>query len=151
MAIPLLAGCDIRGRDITADTLLTQRALAQYIVEHGAHYHFTVKGNQPALQAAIALYFEQRGAPAYAETPTLAHGRIACRCNYDEDRSRIRTGHGPANVSRLRHFALGVLKSFQKPGQAIASMLRRLGRRPRIVLDYLRLTANSGATRVGAA
>jgi hypothetical protein len=44
-----------------------------------------------------------------------------------------------------------VLKSFQKPGEAIASMLRRLGRRPRIVLDYLRLTANCGATMGGAA
>jgi hypothetical protein len=78
----------------------------------------SAKGNQPALQAAIALYFEQRGAPAYAETPTLAHGRIECRCNYDEDRSRIRTGHGPANVSRLRHFALGVLKSpFRNQGR----------------------------------
>ncbi len=28
MAIPLLANCDIGGKDITADALLTQRALA---------------------------------------------------------------------------------------------------------------------------
>ena len=31
MAIPLLANCDIAGKDITADALLTQRALATYI------------------------------------------------------------------------------------------------------------------------
>lgn len=37
--------------------------------------------------------------------------------NYDEDRIRIRSGHGPANVTRLRRFAVGVLKSFQKPNQ----------------------------------
>ncbi|WP_145960631.1 hypothetical protein [Acidiferrobacter sp. SPIII_3] len=48
MAIPLLAGCELAGRDITADALLTQRALAEHIVRQGAHYHFTVKGNQPA-------------------------------------------------------------------------------------------------------
>ena len=33
MAIPLLAGCDIAGKDITGDALLTQRTLARYIVE----------------------------------------------------------------------------------------------------------------------
>ncbi len=31
--------------------------------------------------------------------------------NYDEDRGRIRTGHGPENVTRLRRFAVGVIKS----------------------------------------
>src|SRR2546429_1734601 len=31
--------------------------------------------------------------------------------NYDEDRSRIRTGHGPENMTRLRHFAISVIKS----------------------------------------
>lgn len=50
MAIPLLAGCDIAGCDITGDALLTQRALASYIVQRQAHYHFTAKGNQPTLQ-----------------------------------------------------------------------------------------------------
>lgn len=69
--------------------------------------------------------------------------------NYDEDRSRIRSGHGPANVTRLRRFAIGVLKSFQKPNQNLPEMMRQLARRPRQVLDYLRLTANSApaATR----
>ncbi len=31
--------------------------------------------------------------------------------NYDEDRSRIRTGYGPENITRLRRFAIGVIKS----------------------------------------
>lgn len=224
MAIPLLVGCNLADRDVTADALLTQRALAEHIVGQGGHYHFTVKGNQPALQNAIALYFKERKACDYAETPTLGHGRIECRriwctgalnaylgfpqvgqcflieretvekktgkrhCevalgitsrssqeaspqrllklnrghwaieakhhkldwNYDEDRSRIRTGYGPENVTRLRRFALGLLKSFQKPGQSIAAMMRKLARRPRMVLDYLRMTANS-ATKAGVA
>ena len=64
--------------------------------------------------------------------------------NYDED--RIRTGRGPENITRLRRFALGVLKPFPKPGQSIAAMMHRLGRRSRPVMDYLRLTSNSHAT-----
>jgi len=29
--------------------------------------------------------------------------------NYDEDRSRIRTGHGPENMTRLRLFELSII------------------------------------------
>ena len=38
MAIPLLASCDIAGKDVTGDALLTQRSLATYVVEQQAHY-----------------------------------------------------------------------------------------------------------------
>ncbi len=31
--------------------------------------------------------------------------------NYDEDRCRIRSGHGPENITRLRRFAISVIKS----------------------------------------
>lgn len=224
MAIPLLSACDISGRDITADALLTQRSLAEYIVSHGGHYHFTAKKNQPTLFQDINKCFEQRGAPDYAEPPSLEHGRIEKRriwsstalndylvfphvgqvflverestekktgkqrreiaigvtsrtpeeCtpqrllelnrghwtiesvhniidwNYDEDRSRIRTGHGPANVTRMRRFAVGVLKSFQKPKQHIPEMLQKLACRTRLVFDYLRMTANSAGKAYSA-
>jgi hypothetical protein len=63
--------------------------------------------------------------------------------NYDEDRSRIRTGFGPENITRLRRFAVGVLKSFQKPRQSIATMMRHLAFNTRLVFDYLRMTQNS--------
>ena len=33
MFIPLLDGIDIKGKDITADALLTQRKLATYVVQ----------------------------------------------------------------------------------------------------------------------
>ena len=47
IAIPLLDCIDIRGKTITADALLTQGALARYLVEERkAHYHFTAKNNQ---------------------------------------------------------------------------------------------------------
>ena len=65
--------------------------------------------------------------------------------NYDEDRSRIRTGFGPENITRLRRFAVGILKSFQKPAHSIAEMMRKLCFRTRLVFDYLRMTQNSSA------
>ena len=61
MFISLVDAISIEGKDITADALLTQRKLAEYLVGRGAHYHFTVKGNQPTLQADIALLFDGRG------------------------------------------------------------------------------------------
>ncbi len=55
-AIPLLDAIDIEGKDITADALLTQRKIAEYLVrERKAHYHFTVKNNQPGLFEDIAF------------------------------------------------------------------------------------------------
>jgi len=217
MAIPLLENCGIAGKDITADALLTQRAIANYVVEQEAHYFFTVKGNQPALERDIALLFEKRGAPDFVEVTPPDHGRIETRSiwcstalngyldfphvgqiflieresvnkktgeqtdetvlgitsrtpqdasperilavnrghwsiesvhyiidwNYDEDRSRIRTGFGPENITRLRRFAVGILKSFQKPYQSIAEMMRKLSFNTRRVFDYLRMTRNS--------
>ena len=217
MAIPLLATCDIAGKDITGDALLTQRAIANYVVEQEAHYFFTVKGNQPTLERDIALLFEKRGAPDFVDVTPPDHGRIETRSiwcstalngyldfphvgqvflieresvnkktgeqtdetvlgitsrtpqeaspervlavnrghwsiesvhyiidwNYDEDRSRIRTGFGPENITRLRRFAVGILKSFQKPHQSIAEMMRNLSFNTRLVFDYLRMTRNS--------
>ncbi|WP_169070161.1 ISAs1 family transposase [Candidatus Accumulibacter contiguus] len=79
MAIPLLKTCDLAGKDITADALLTQRALATYLVEQQAHYHFTGKGNQPTLERDIALLFEKRQKPDFVEITPPDHGRIETR------------------------------------------------------------------------
>ena len=219
MAIPLLETCDMAGKDITGDALLTQRSLATYVVERQADYHFTVKSNQPTLERDIALLFETRGTADFVEVTPPDHGRIETRSiwcstalngyldfpyvgqvflieresihkktgvqsreialgitsrtpqqaspkrvlavnrghwsiesvhyiidwNYDEDRSQIRTGFGPENITRLRRFAVGILKSFQKPAQSIAEMMRKLSFSTRLVFDYLRMTQNSGA------
>ena len=67
MAIPLLASGDIAGKDITGDALLTQRAIATYVVEQQAGYYFTVKSNQPTLESDIALLFEKRAAADFVE------------------------------------------------------------------------------------
>lgn len=218
MFIPLVDAINIEGKDITADALLTQRKLADYLVGRGAHYHFTVKGNQPTLQADIALLFDDRGVPDYIEVTPPEHGRIETRriwcsaklneyldfprvrqvflierevfhkksqkltvetalgitsrppeqanaqrllainrghwaiensChyiidwNYDEDRSRISKGNGPENITRLRRFAVGIIKCFSDGKTSVAEKMRQLQRNVRLVFDYLRMTLNS--------
>ena len=65
-AIPLLDAIDIQGKEITADALLTQRKIADYLVgQRKAHYHFTVKNNQRGLFQDIALYFNDRQQPDF--------------------------------------------------------------------------------------
>jgi predicted transposase YbfD/YdcC len=63
--------------------------------------------------------------------------------NYDEDRSRIRTDHGPENITRFRRFAIGVIKS--KGVRSVAQKMRELTFNVRLVFDYLRMTENSCA------
>jgi predicted transposase YbfD/YdcC len=62
--------------------------------------------------------------------------------NYDEDRSQIRKGAGPENITRLRRFAISILKSKQK-NQTIAEMMKKLMLNTRAVFDYLKMTGNS--------
>ena len=219
MAIPLLDAIDIEGKDVSADALLTQRKLADYLVTvRNAHYHFTVKGNQPGLLQDLELYFQDRREPNFVEHTPPDHGRIETRkiwtttelndyldfphvgqafvveryctekktgatsletaygitsrtpeqadpkqvlkvnrghwtiensChyildwNFDEDRSRIRTGYGPENITRLRRFAIGVIKC--KGARSVAQKMRQLTRNARLVFDYLRMTENSCA------
>lgn len=198
---------------------MTQRKIADYLVcQRDAHYHFTVKNNQPGLFQDIALYFKDRQDPDFVDCAPPDHGRIEIRSiwtttelndylnfphvaqafviqrestdkktgehsceiaygitsrppeqadpqrvlatnrghwsienschyiidwNYDEDRSRIRTGHGPENITRLRRFAVGIIKS--KGVRSVAQKMRQLTRNIRLVFDYLRMTENSSA------
>ena len=204
---------------------MTQRKFAAYLVEdRQAHYHFTVKGNQPHLFEDIALYFRDRPQPDFVVGPSLEHGRIETRriwtttalndyldfphvgqafvvereriekktakhsidvaygitsrtpdqanpqqvlqtnrghwsiensChyildwNFDEDRCRIRTGHGPENISRLRRFAVAIIKS--KGLDSVAEKMRQLHRNTRLVFDYLRMSKNTCAATATSA
>ena len=217
MAIPVLNTINIKGKDVTADALLTQRKIAEYlVVERHAHYHFTVKGNQRGVLEDVALWFQNRKKPDFVQHTPPDHGRIETRkiwtttelndyldfpcvgqafaierkfihkksgkcsrevaygitsrtaeqadparllnvnrghwtiensChyiidwNYDEDRSRIRTGYGPENITRMRRFAIGIIKA--KKVRSVAQKMRELTRNVRLVFDYLRMTANS--------
>ena len=221
-AVPLLDAIDIQGKEITADALLTQRKIADYLVQdRKAHYHFTVKNNQPGLFQDIALYFKDRKEPDFVLCDPPDHGRIEIRkiwttcklnkylsfphvgqafviereftdkktgeishdlaygitsrqkdeadaerilkvnrghwtiensCHYildwtfDEDRSRIRTGYGPENMSRLRKFAIGLIKSKKLTRKSVAQKMRQLSFNVRVVLDYLKMTKRFQAT-----
>ena len=61
--------------------------------------------------------------------------------NYDEDRGRIRTGNGPENITRLRRFAVGIIKS--KKVRSVSQKMRQLLLNIRAVFDYLKMTQNS--------
>lgn len=61
--------------------------------------------------------------------------------NFDEDRSRIRTGHGPENMTRLRRLAIGIIKS--KGVVSVATKMRQLSFNTRAVFDYLRMSKNT--------
>ena len=62
--------------------------------------------------------------------------------NYDEDRSQIRKGFGPENITRLRRFAIGLLKSKQVQ-DTIPVMMKKLLLNTRAVFDFLKLSGNS--------
>ena len=61
--------------------------------------------------------------------------------NWDEDRCTIRTGHAPENITRLRRFATGLIKS--KSRDSVAATIAKLARNVRRVFDYLCMTGNS--------
>lgn len=80
--VPLLHGLVLEGRIFTMDALLTQRAVAQTIVEGGGDYVMLVKGNQPRLEEDIALVFAEppeADCQGIAETLDRGHGRIERR------------------------------------------------------------------------
>ncbi len=60
--------------------------------------------------------------------------------SFEENRSRIRTGNGPETMTRLRRFAIGLIKG---RGRAVAQTMRNLARNPRRVLDFLKMTNNA--------
>jgi predicted transposase YbfD/YdcC len=83
VAVELLRHLVLEGRIVTMDALLTQRQIAQQIVDAGGDYVMVVKENQPQLLEDITTVFdlapiagEQRTAAA---TLDLGHGRIEQR------------------------------------------------------------------------
>lgn len=83
MALELLRQVLLEGRVVTMDALLTQRPIAQQIVDAGGDYVMMVKDNQPQLREDIMTVFALP--PIAGETRTVAetvdsgHGRIEQR------------------------------------------------------------------------
>ena len=61
--------------------------------------------------------------------------------NWNENRCTIRTGHGSANITRMRRFASSLIKTISK--DTVAATIEKLARSVRLVFDYLRMTINS--------
>jgi len=78
----LLCQLVLEGRIVTMDALLTQRHVAQTIMDKGGDYVMIVKDNQPQLRADIELVFTlpPAGDPqATAHMVDIGHGRIEQR------------------------------------------------------------------------
>ncbi len=96
----------------------------------------------------IAYWYNAAGGdPDHTTLDGPNHGRIEnswhyiIDWNYDEDRSRIAKGYGPENMTRLRRFAVGLIKS--KDIRSVAQKMRELTFNTRLVFDYLKMTENS--------
>jgi predicted transposase YbfD/YdcC len=82
VAVPLLRALVMEGRVFTMDALLTQRAIAETIVEAGGDYVMVAKDNQPQLLADIQAVFADP--PPGDEQPAArsldcGHGRVERR------------------------------------------------------------------------
>jgi predicted transposase YbfD/YdcC len=80
----LLKGLLIEGRVFTMDALLTQRQIAQTIVDNKGDYFMIAKGNQAHLHQDIMFYFADLTPLVVPHTTTLelGHGRIERRTLY---------------------------------------------------------------------
>jgi len=88
-AVPqLLAGQDLHGTVTTLDALLTQRALAQQILDQGGDYLMVVKRNQPQLWEAIDVLFHAPPFPR-GEEDRIAYTTTAKEPGRLEQRSLI--------------------------------------------------------------
>ena len=130
---------DLTATTVTTDALLTQRTLAHYLHRRGAHFVFCVKANHPTVLASPQRLLALNRGHWCVES---AHHILDTA--FDEDRCRIRTGHGPENTSRLRRFAIGLIRAHS---HSVAATLRKLQRNTRLVFDYLKLTRNTLTSR----
>jgi predicted transposase YbfD/YdcC len=209
--VPLLnTVADLRDVMVTADALHCQRVHADYLHARGAHYLFTVKGNQPTLRTALARLpwaqvpgeLERHVGHGRAESRSIKvldldgtpeaglfpHGaraikvvrrrRPTSRSNRSvetiyavtslghrdadprllaswirshwtienslhwvrdvtegEDRSSVRTGHGPQVMAALRNTAINIIRL--RGGTNIAAAHRHFSYQPADVLDAL--------------
>jgi predicted transposase YbfD/YdcC len=106
----------LEGRIVTMDALLTQRHVAQTIVDKGGDYVMIVKANQPQLRADIELVFTLPPVgdrQDTAQTIDLGHGRIEQR-NLTTSEALVGYSDWPGLA---QVFELGRHVLFQKTGE----------------------------------
>lgn len=98
-ALPaLLEQVVVAGTVITSDAMGCQREVARTITERGGEYVLALKGNQPALHAAVTLLFAEECETPHpattfdrAETVDTGHGRIDRRTCWATDDPVVRS------------------------------------------------------------
>jgi len=119
-----------------------------FLIERKAIYKKTGKITHEIVLGVTRRTPEQ-ASPQRILKVNRGHWTIENRChyvidwNFDEDRSRIRTGHGPENITRLRRFAVGVIQFISDGKSSVSQKMQQLNRNTRLVFDYLRMTSNS--------
>lgn len=106
----------LKDRVVTMDALLTQRHVAQTIVDEGGDYVMIVKENQPQLRADIELVFTLPPAgdrQETARTVDIGHGRIEQR-NITTSEALVGYSHWPGLA---QVFEVGRHVIIQKTGQ----------------------------------
>lgn len=83
MVVELLDLLMVQGRLLTMDALLTQRAIAQAIIDRGADYLMVVKDNQSQLLTDLRICFQEDPLPGevrgVAREISKGHGRLEVR------------------------------------------------------------------------
>jgi predicted transposase YbfD/YdcC len=131
---------DLRAVVVTADALHCQRAHAEYLHARGAHYLFTVKGNQPTLRRALARL-------PWAQVPgrrdrAVGHGRTESRSikvlDLDGTPEASLFPHGARAIKVVhRRRCAGQAKPSVETVYAITSLSHR-DADPRLLADWIR-------------
>jgi len=151
MAIPLLEAIEIRGKTISADALLTQRKLARYLVEErGAHYHFTIKGNQKNLLEDTIFYFQQLDRPSDFTSTDGEHGRIETRKIWVTPPSLTTTWTSPMWGKHLWLNALLFIKKVAKKGGILPMESQVKHLTWRMPGKYYKITEDIGLLKIAA-
>ena len=130
----LLTQLDIEGAVITMDAMGYQTKIADQIIQQGADYVLSLKGNQGELHQGVREFFASALSPAIGDIRYEGeHGRVETRSiretaqrlgnivrahwsiennlhwvldqAFDEDDQRTRVGHNAANMAVMRHIA----------------------------------------------
>jgi predicted transposase YbfD/YdcC len=129
---PLLAGRDLSGTVTTVDAILTQRTIAQQILEQKGHYLMVVKSNQGELYHAIEFLF--------ANPPWTKHEQLREYWKYRTSNK----GHGRIEHRTLEtSTALCGYLDWPQVGQVMRRTCRRIQRKTGVVSAQVRYAITS--------
>lgn len=147
---PTLAHGRIESRSIWTSTTLNEYLDFPFVGQVFAIQRHTIKKTTGKESVEMAYGLTSHSPVSANAQQVLAYNRghwgveshhYILDWNWNEDRCTIRTGHGPANITRMRRFATSLIKTISK--DTVASTTEKLARSVRLVFDYLRMTKNA--------